>query len=449
VATGVAVGSVGIRATATSGTSTGSGVATLNVSTTSVTPATVSIQSIEQNGAPQNIQNLENQVDVRVNLERGGESVQKVQLLVDGIVVQEQAFGASAQASAPETAIEEIVFPWNTADFDATTGVPKFLNGNHTLSAKVITAQNETGTGSPTLQVRLDNSNRGVWNVEIAEDGQPHQALDADGLLWETGDLKVSVLPVIYSVANPTIAQVIIDPDGLVTKVDAAAPFEQTWEKGTAIGDEGSGGEGLPGIEDGNFVVCGSATANGQPVNLGCSDEDPVTGEDLDNRRFDNNGPGAPEFAANPNIRQNGWINAGGRLERAEPRHGDQQQLARRGHARRRRRWLRHHPSGRRHRAGDGWTLRLRLPVRRLRRCRLRRSTTTATAPSPAALTCSATSRSCPLLVRRALPRRRFIRRRHHHRHQPPPVRRRYRGSDHRLLGWSGVQRPPQRRHRW
>src|SRR6188768_3400085 len=66
VATGVAVGSVGIRATATSGTSTGSGVATLNVSTTSVTPATVSIQSVEQNGAPANLLDLDNQVDVRV-----------------------------------------------------------------------------------------------------------------------------------------------------------------------------------------------------------------------------------------------------------------------------------------------------------------------------------------------------------------------------------------------
>ena len=308
VATGVAVGSVGIRATATSGTSSGSGVATLNVSNTAVTPATVSIQSVEQFGAPANLLDLDNQVDVRVNLERGGESVQKVQLLVDDIVVQEQVFAAgSAQASAPQLAIEEIVFPWNTADFDPTTGTPKFLNGNHTLSAKVITAQNLSGTGSPTLQVKLDNSNRGVWNIEILDGAT---ALDDGGLLWETGDLKVTVLPVIFTVANPTIAQVLIDPDGLVTKVDAEAPFEQTWDKGTDIGDGGSGGEGLTGVEDANFVVCGSATANGQPVNLGCSDEDPVTGEDLDNRRFDNNGPGAPEFAANPNIRQNGWINA-------------------------------------------------------------------------------------------------------------------------------------------
>jgi hypothetical protein len=315
--TAVAVGSVGIRATATSGTSTGSGVATLNVSSSAVTPATVSIQSVEQGGAPANLLDLENQVDVRVNLERGGEAVQKVQLLVDGTVVQEQVFAsASAQASAPELAIEEIVFPWNTADFDPATGTPKFLNGNHNLSARVITAQNESGTGSPTLQVRLDNSNRGVWNVEILDGAT---ALDDGGLLWETGDLKVSVLPVIYSVANPTIAQVVINPDGLLSKVDVAGPFEQTWAKGTDIGDGGSGGEGFTGIEDGNFAVCGSATANGQPVNLGCSDEDVFTGEDLEDRRFDNNGPGAPEFAANPNIRQNGWINAGVALTGLNP----------------------------------------------------------------------------------------------------------------------------------
>jgi hypothetical protein len=309
VATGVAVGSVGIRATATSGTSTGSGVATLNVSNTAVTPATVSIQSIEKGGTPQNIQNLNGQVDVRVNLDRGGESVQKVQLLVDGNVVQEQSFvSGAAQASAPETAVEEIVFPWNTAEFDTTTGAVKHLNGAHALTAKVVTTQNETGSGSPTVQITLNNSNRAYFKVAIINGSSA--AGEADGATWTTGDLQVTLVPVIYSAASPTVQQVLINPDGpLVIKVDTEAPYTQTWAKGTAFADGGSGGNGLPGVEQDQFDVCAAATVNGNPVDLDCL-SDQLGDEDL-LPRYDNNGPGAPEFAANPNIRQNGWINAG------------------------------------------------------------------------------------------------------------------------------------------
>ena len=117
-----------------------SDVATLNVAT-SVTPATVFIQSIEQDGVPVDLNNLSGQVYVRVNLDRGGEQVQIVQLLVDGAVVVEQIFGSPAQASAPQAAIEELVFSWNTAAIDPVTGVAKYINGPHALSAKVITAE--------------------------------------------------------------------------------------------------------------------------------------------------------------------------------------------------------------------------------------------------------------------------------------------------------------------
>jgi hypothetical protein len=300
VATGVAVGSVGIRATATSGTSTGSGVATLNVSNTAVTPATVSIKSITENGQVSNINDLDGQVEVTVNLERGGENVQRVQLLVDGNVVQEQVFAsASAQASAPEFAIEEIEFPWNTAEFDPETGAVKHLNGPHQLSAKVITAQNQSGSGSPTLNIVLDNSNTAVINVEILNGAS---AGDANGETWWTGDLQTTVLPVIYSAASPTIAQVVMNPTGasMVTKTDTEAPYVQTWAKGTTFANGGSGGNGNPGIEDDEFEVCVSATVNGNSTGtIACSDE----------IRYDNQAPPAPTVFENPNGRQAGWVN--------------------------------------------------------------------------------------------------------------------------------------------
>lgn len=303
-ATAVAVGSVGIRATATSGTSSASGVATLNVVSSTVTPATVSIQSFEQGGVPQNVSDLDGQVDVRVNLERGGEVVQRVELLVDGLVVGAQIFASPpVQASVPELAIEELVFSWNTAAFDATTGVPKHLNGPHSVAAKVITAQNAAGTGSPTVQVVLDNSNTAVV-VLVIKNGA--SIADGAGLTWWTGDAEASALPVIYSVASPTISSVTFFPDGgLLNKLDAAAPFVQSWAKGTTIGTGGSGGNGSVGVEDPDFEVCASAVVNGEPTGIiGCSDDV------VPDTRYDNNGPAdLPEFAANPNLRQNGWIN--------------------------------------------------------------------------------------------------------------------------------------------
>jgi len=307
-ATGVAVGSVGIRATATSGTSSASGVATLLVSNTTVTPAIVSIQSFEQGGVPQNISDLDGQVDVRVNLDRGGEQVQTVQLLVDGAVIQEQIFASPpVQASGPELAVEELVFSWNTAAFDPVTGAPKHLNGPHSVAAKVITAQNASGTGSPTVQVVLDNSNTAIVTLVI-KNGTPAPSIaDANGLTWWTGDAEATALPVIYSVASPTIGSVTFLPDGgLDARVDATAPYVQSWPKGTAIGAAtgGSGGNGLVGVEDPDFEVCVNAVVNGEPfAGLGCSDDL------VPDIRYDNNGPPAPQFAANPNLRQNGWIN--------------------------------------------------------------------------------------------------------------------------------------------
>lgn len=298
VATGVAVGSVGIRATATSGTSSASGVATLNVSTTSVTPATVSIQSIEQGGVPQNLNDLDGQVDVRVNLERGGESVQTVQLLIDGAVVVEQVFGSAVQGSAPETAIEELVFSWNTAAYDPITGIAKHLNGPHAVAAKVITSQNAQGTGSPNVNVVLDNSNTAIVTIEIANGAD---ATDSNGELWYTGDARVTALPVIYTTTAPLIAQVVFNPDGALNSVvDTEAPYSAVWAKGTTFANGGSGGNGNPGIEDDDFEVCVSATVNGTASGtLLCTDF----------IRYDNNGPGAPTFIANPNGRASGWIN--------------------------------------------------------------------------------------------------------------------------------------------
>jgi hypothetical protein len=289
--TGKAAGSVGITATATLGTSTASGVATVNVTAQTTTPATVSINSITYTpaGTPAELTNIFGGVNVKLNLDRGGEKVTKVQLLVDNVVVSEQAFAsASAQAAAPELAIEELNMPWNTAAFDAVTGATKHLNGEHTLSAKVVTVQNASGSASPSVKVILMNSN--TWIITRTVDGI--SANDQNGKVWWRGDLTVKGLPVIYSVANPVISSATIY-SCLGSEKLTEAPWEFTWTEDDAAA----------GVETSNCSAgVSNSTLNNNSGPTGSASGDPL--------RYDNNGPSVPTFHANPNIRQNGWLNA-------------------------------------------------------------------------------------------------------------------------------------------
>lgn len=299
--TGVSAGTVGITACSTVNTSA-CGAATVTVA--APVPATISIQSVTAGGlgTPVNINNVFGQIDVSLNFEPGSTPATSVELLIDGVVVASQGFSALEWAALVSKAVEEggelakvvIVLSVNTADFNATTGVPKYFNGPRQLSARA-NLQGGAQVATPSQTLIFNNAN--IVNI-TASVANGSSANSGTGILWQTGDLVATAIPVIYTAPNPTIQQVVLNVAGLASKVVTAAPFTATWAKGTTIANGGAGSRSA-GIETFGLVVTANSTVNGGVGPNGVSNA----------INFDTQAPGAPTFVANPNNRQNGWIN--------------------------------------------------------------------------------------------------------------------------------------------
>lgn len=278
-------------------------------------PVTLSIKSITFGalGTPVNINNVFGQIDITLNLDTGTQNVAGIDVLIDGVVVASQNFSAVQWEAAVAEALAkadvtanigvEIVLSVNTADFNTTTGVPKFLNGPRLLTAQArLTGSTPVATPSTTLLFNNDNF------IAITTDViNGSSASDASGILWQTGDLRATALPVIYTAGSPTIQQVVLTPRMANFPFTAmtnsqtltSAPFVAVWPKSEDVGDDGVG-SGDFGIELADLEVTANSTVGGA---VG------PTGESND-INFDTKAPGAPTFRANPNNRQNGWINA-------------------------------------------------------------------------------------------------------------------------------------------
>jgi len=293
---GVAVGSAVVKATSNLDAGFSAAIAVTVVPAAAL--ATVSIQSITQfaTNLPVDLANVFEQIEVTLNLDRGGEKVTAVELLVDGQSIGvEQIFAtpaASAEAVSPELAVETVVMSWNTAKFNAATGAVQTHNGEHTLSARVKTTTNTTGTASPSVKLTLDNSSMWATTIVVTNGSSANSAA---GLQWLTGDLGVSAVPVIYEAGTQTINSATFSGCGVQARTLTASPYTASWPKAELIGDDGSAG-----IENANCNLSAASVVNNNPGPSGFSNS----------LRFDNKGPGAPRFMRNPNIRQNGWINA-------------------------------------------------------------------------------------------------------------------------------------------
>lgn len=297
--TGVSAGSVGITATATANGVSGAGSATITVG--SATPATISINSITGPGAagPVVLAAVAGQINVALNVERGGETIQKVEVLIGGQVVGSQNFSllaSKAQEAGQEfDAIEVVTISVNTAAFDPVTGIAQLLNGPTTISARLITAQNAQGIVSPSLGMTLANVSFVAVTTEVLNGAS---ASSATGILWQTGDLKATAIPVVFTAGAPAVNQIVLTPTGLNPKTLTAAPYTATWAKGTTVANGGAG-SGNGGIETAGLVVGATSTVGGAVGPVGASAA----------INFDTKAPGAPTFVANPNSRQNSWIN--------------------------------------------------------------------------------------------------------------------------------------------
>ena len=263
------------------------------------TPATISIRSITTGNlnTPVLLNNVQGQIDVTLNLDAGTQTVSNVQVLIDGAVACQQGFSAISAAAANQTELDVIpvVCSINTAAFNPTTGVATYLNGARLLTAKVnLVGSAPVATPSTTLIF----NNTSIIAITASVTGT--SANSASGILWQTGDLVATALPVIYTAGSPTIQQIVLTPTGgLSAKTLTAAPFTATWAKATSIASGGAGSKS-GGIELFGLVVNANSTVGGAVGPVGTSNA----------INFDTKGPPAPTFVANPNSRQNGWINA-------------------------------------------------------------------------------------------------------------------------------------------
>jgi hypothetical protein len=318
VVTGVAAGSVAITATSTVAP-TVSGNATVNV-TAAPAAATISINSVTTaGGAPVLLAAVAGQINVALNLERGGESVQRVELLLGDEIVGSQVFAAAVSGEEDvQAAVEVINIPVNTASFNATTGVADHFNGPTTLTARVITAQNQQGSASPSLSLTLANANTVAATAEVT--GGFPSATSAGGLLWHRGGLTVSVLPVIYvegvtvTAGSATFGTPGCDASGVGQRTAAlVAPAAGSFAWTATLANTGTPGAGNVANYELNAAGCPGALATGEGITVtAVGGGNPVltgVGAGLA-LRLDNRAPGAPTFMANPNIRQNQWINA-------------------------------------------------------------------------------------------------------------------------------------------
>jgi hypothetical protein len=296
--------------------------------------AQISIQAVTQGGTtqPVNFNNVFGQIDVVLNVDPGEERVTKVDVNIDGVSACTRNLSAS-ESEALRTAAAfadvqkvDIVCSINTAEFNATTGVAKYKNGPRTMSASATIAGPPARTITATDQPVVF-ANRNGYSATTAFTGTTASATAASGFSYNRGGLTVSIVPVIYSgtlsiaAGNVTFGGIGCDAGGIGPRsVAITAPGAGSAAWTAALPQTATGGAAVSNVQNYEFsaAACPGANAVGETVRLTATDNQgntlfagmqPADSATRTGIRLDNRAPGAPTFVANPNSRQNGWIN--------------------------------------------------------------------------------------------------------------------------------------------
>lgn len=347
VATAVAATpGVAICATSTVNTSA-KGCASVAVTSAATTvPASVSIASITGAGglnAPVNPLNVAGQIDVRLNVNPGTQTVSKIVVVIGTVRADSQTFTAAQAASlrfiadeavANQSTFPQIVFSINTAGFtqSATTGAitTRWTNGAQAVSVQLFTSGSTTAA-TATAQTSLTFNNIDTYVATLATSGTAANALNAGGFRYDRGGLAITVAPIAYSggvVAAGTVSFGSAACDGSVTGVRTTAlvaPVAPSALWTAAFAATGAAAVGnVNGYEFTNAAPC-AANALGETIAVtatnGAGDAllaaaAPANAAGafggiaaLVSLRLDNRAPLVPTLVQNPNLRQNGWVN--------------------------------------------------------------------------------------------------------------------------------------------
>ena len=250
---------------------------------------------------------LEGRVVVTLNVERGDRTLERLSLLVDGEEVAHRSFGDPATA-APEDdaaagqAVYAFTLTLETDAYDAVTGTPAYMNGEYTISAELRVTGGRTGEetiSSNAVTVAFDNDDAWAVTADLGD----NSAVGDDGRRWyggpTNGVIEIAALPVRFS-GEPVSAVTVNFCFEDIT--DTEAPYEFAFDC-----DGVEAGVGTPLISTGG--------TSGDILNI----------DDLPFPAFiDFVGPARPPvIAANPNGREDGWINAAVSLTAARRRDTD------------------------------------------------------------------------------------------------------------------------------
>lgn len=275
VVTAVAPGATTITATSTANT-TVTGAASVTVRTP--TPATISVQNITitgTNNVTANVNNIAGSIDVNMNVDPGEQVIQRVEVLIDGVVACTQNLsGAQVEAlrlAATFESLEQVIVSCqiNTAAFAAATGIANYFNGSRTLSARAILA-NGSDIATPSTPLIFNNISGVIAVVSNDNGADPSAAINPQtGLQWISGNATVAFTGVSY-VQGTTVASLSCVMFGKTARTVAltngtatVAYDEDPW----SATDLDLGGYLTANAATGETVVCPSAVlSNGQPM---------------------------------------------------------------------------------------------------------------------------------------------------------------------------------------
>ena len=297
-ATAVAAGGVTITAAVTKSGATVNTGAGLTILEDMAERAFLVLASIEDSDDDDEV--LSGRVSVTLSVERGDQMLEQLSVLVDGVVAVNLPFGgasavAASQDEPAQQAVHAFVLSFNSAGYDAVTGVPDYMNGEHTISAELMVASSDEPLGSGLHAREFGNDDGYIVTADLGE----NSAIGDDGRQWyggpDNGTIDITALPVSYG-------------GGSVTSVSANFCGEDATDSDGADGytfefeckDRESNTDAEEGVV-GDMLALSSVGESGMILN----DDHPFPAF------VDFMGPSeSPIIVANRNGRENGWLNA-------------------------------------------------------------------------------------------------------------------------------------------
>ena len=297
-ATAVAVGGTSITAVVTKGGATTNAGAGLTITEDAVESAFMALASIEDSDDDDAV--LSGKVSVTLNVERGDETLMQLSVLVDGVVAAILPFGDISAVAAPQDgpaqqqAVHAFVLSFNSAEYDAVTGEPTYMNGERTISAELMVAGKDEPYGSGAHNVEFGNDDGYVVTADLGDNSE----IGDDGRRWYggpgNGTIDIAALPVSYS-------------GGSVTSVSA-----------NFCGEEATDSNGADGYtfefecEDRESNTDGDEAGDMLTISSPGEEDGEILNDDHPFPAFvDFVGPTeSPIIVANRNGREMGWLNA-------------------------------------------------------------------------------------------------------------------------------------------